>query len=388
MTAPAAVAVGRRGRRPRRRPSVVGTPHPRRRPRRPHPRPRSSRRRHERDHIRGDGLHDPDRRGGAARPGDAAASSKRRRAWTRGRSSQRLSRFRPDSELCALNADPRPVVPASPLLRAAVGAGLWAAERTGGLVDPTLVGALEAAGYATRAPARAGAPLAEALAERAAARARPRPTPRARWRTIAVDDEPARSRRPPGVRFDTGGTGKGLAADLLAAAPARLRRASSSTAAATSASAAPRRRRSPFEVDVEHPLTGERAHVLRLGAGGVATSGLDVASGAGPDGTLRPPPARPRDRRARLDRAGRRDRARAHGARGRDARQGGAALRARGARRLLAEHGGLLSTTTARSSPSARSLARRSRVRCAAALMRRRRSHATTSGGSPAVPPA
>ena len=48
-----------------------------------------------------------------------------------------LSRFRRDSELTALNEDPRAEVPASPLLRNAVRAGVWAAERTGGLVDPT-----------------------------------------------------------------------------------------------------------------------------------------------------------------------------------------------------------------------------------------------------------
>jgi thiamine biosynthesis lipoprotein len=51
-----------------------------------------------------------------------------------------LSRFKPGSELCALNADPRKCVPASELLRTAVKAGLEAAERSGGLVDPTLVG--------------------------------------------------------------------------------------------------------------------------------------------------------------------------------------------------------------------------------------------------------
>ena len=49
----------------------------------------------------------------------------------------RLSRFRADSELCALNGARARVVPASPLLRVAVRAGLWAAEATGGLVDPT-----------------------------------------------------------------------------------------------------------------------------------------------------------------------------------------------------------------------------------------------------------
>ncbi len=32
----------------------------------------------------------------------------------------------------------------------------------------------------------------------------------------------------------------------------------------------------PYEVFVEHPITGGRAHVLRLGSGGVATSGINV----------------------------------------------------------------------------------------------------------------
>ncbi len=59
----------------------------------------------------------------------------------------RLSRFRADSELSSLNRDLRTEVPASPLLRTAVRAGLWAAHRSGGLVDPTLLGALERAGY-------------------------------------------------------------------------------------------------------------------------------------------------------------------------------------------------------------------------------------------------
>src|SRR6188472_2878367 len=56
-----------------------------------------------------------------------------------------LSRFKPDSELCALNADERERVPASELLRAAVKAGLGAAEQSRGLVDPTLVGEIESA---------------------------------------------------------------------------------------------------------------------------------------------------------------------------------------------------------------------------------------------------
>jgi thiamine biosynthesis lipoprotein len=99
----------------------------------------------------------------------------------------RLSRFRAGSELCALNDDPRTVVPCSPLLRTAVRAGLWAAERSGGLVDPTLVGALERAGYAASRDGTTPASLRQALA--VAPRRRPaRSNPARPWRRIAVDD--------------------------------------------------------------------------------------------------------------------------------------------------------------------------------------------------------
>ena len=96
-----------------------------------------------------------------------------------------LSRFRPDSELCRLNADPRQEVPASPLLHAAISAGLLAAELTGGLVDPTLVAQLEANGYdRTRRSSRA--------------RARAGPRQRAPERPAAPDpDEPWRRSRSP-----------------------------------------------------------------------------------------------------------------------------------------------------------------------------------------------
>src|SRR5664279_1320733 len=76
-----------------------------------------------------------------------------------------LSRFKADSELCALNADPSERVPASELMRRAVRAGLAAAERSGGLVDPTLVGEIESAGYVSSRAGMAGAPLGAALAD-------------------------------------------------------------------------------------------------------------------------------------------------------------------------------------------------------------------------------
>ena len=126
-----------------------------------------------------------------------------------------LSRFRPESELCALNADPRPVVPASPLLRDAVAAGVEAARATGGLVDPTLVDEIENVGYVYTREGTRPARLSSALLL-APGRAPANPSPERQWASIAVDEESGVIRRPPGVRFDSGGIGKGLAADLLA----------------------------------------------------------------------------------------------------------------------------------------------------------------------------
>jgi FAD:protein FMN transferase len=180
-----------------------------------------------------------------------------------------LSRFRAGSELCRLNADQRERVPASPLLRAAVRAGLWAAERTGGLVDPTLTGALEAAGYACsrRAPELR---LVEAL-RLAPPRTPASPREAAEWRDIRVDG--ATITRPPGLRLDTGGTGKGLAADLLAERLAATPRWAVDCGGDLRVSAGGGE---PFRVDVRHPLTGEAMRELRLSSRAVATSGIDV----------------------------------------------------------------------------------------------------------------
>lgn len=214
-----------------------------------------------------------------SKPADEAADSARRFI---GEFEHTLSRFRPDSELCRLNDDPRETVPASELLRRAVGAGVWAAQRTGGLVDPTLVREIEAAGYERSRTDVPPAPLADALAE-APPRTPARAHPDRLWRLIEVDDRNGTVTRPPGVRFDTGGTGKGLAADMLAERLDGYSRfvvdcGGDIRIGGTNAEAW------PCEVHVEHPLTGNHAHVLVLGAGGVATSGLNVRIWRGPDG--------------------------------------------------------------------------------------------------------
>jgi thiamine biosynthesis lipoprotein len=197
-----------------------------------------------------------------------------------------LSRFRPDSELCRLNAAAGGEAPASPLLRTALAAALWAAARTGGLVDPTLAPALEASGYDRdrRVPEL---PLAEALLT-APPRRRAAPDPDAAWRNIAVTEHTVR--RPPGLRVDTGGTGKGLAADLLVtgvarAVAARHRRRWAVDCGGDLRVCAPPE--DPFEVHVQHPLSGETAHVFSMTRGAVATSGLNVRLWCAPDGTPR-----------------------------------------------------------------------------------------------------
>jgi thiamine biosynthesis lipoprotein len=193
-----------------------------------------------------------------------------------------LSRFKPESELCALNADPHERVRASELLRTAVKAGLEAAERSGGLVDPTLVGEIETAGYVASKAGVPGAPLGAALAE-APARRPAQPSPAEEWRQIEVDDDDGTIFRPPGLRFDTGGSGKGLAADLIAGQLRGYSRFIVDCGGDIRIGGADALL-DPYEIFVEHPLTGERAFVLKLGFGAVATSGLNVRIWRGEDG--------------------------------------------------------------------------------------------------------
>jgi len=127
----------------------------------------------------------------------------------------RLTRFDPYSELSVLNADPRETVPASLSLRDAIRAAIAGAAATGGLADPTLLGAVVRAGYARSLVGHPRADLDEALAaapEPAAAA----PSRAADWRRIHVDDANGTVTRPPGVHLDLGGSAKGLAADWAA----------------------------------------------------------------------------------------------------------------------------------------------------------------------------
>jgi thiamine biosynthesis lipoprotein len=117
------------------------------------------------------------------------------------------SRFRADSDLSLANARAGRWTEVDPLLSAAVGVALDAAQETGGLVDPCLGVALAEIGYDDD--------LAVVLARRdrrAVPPAAPRP---GAWREVGVDPRGAVF-VPDGVRLDLGATAKAWAADLLA----------------------------------------------------------------------------------------------------------------------------------------------------------------------------
>jgi thiamine biosynthesis lipoprotein len=183
---------------------------------------------------------------------------------------RKLTRFDRDSELCALNENPRESCSVSPTLAAAIQAALWAARRSDGLVDPTLVKELEDAGYARSRADLAAESIADALAG-APERETARPREDSRWREISVDAAAAAVTRPAGVRLDTGGCGKGLAADLAAE-----RLGGYSTFAIDAGGDLRLGGERPRErlVRIDNPLDDRPAHEFQLASGAVATTGI------------------------------------------------------------------------------------------------------------------
>jgi thiamine biosynthesis lipoprotein len=179
----------------------------------------------------------------------------------------RLTRFSPGSELSRLNADPRSEVPASDLLLQLAAAVRLAGEESGGLVDATCLEALEQAGYRDSMEQRPPS-------ERTAPDVRPRPAlpdPAACWRLVDVDERRRTVRRPPGVRIDSGGLGKGLAADLLAGSLAGRPTFAVDCAGDLRIGGTAQL---PRPIDVRDPWGGEPVHRLLVTSGAVATSGI------------------------------------------------------------------------------------------------------------------
>jgi thiamine biosynthesis lipoprotein len=117
-----------------------------------------------------------------------------------------LSRFRPESELSQLNARSGERVRASPLLYQVVQVALAGARRTHGLYDPTVLAALEAAGY--------NRSFADGLDTEACPSRTP--LPQADWRDIGLDPTSGSIKLPPGLRIDLGGVAKAWTAERVA----------------------------------------------------------------------------------------------------------------------------------------------------------------------------
>ena len=142
---------------------------------------------------------------------------------------------------------------------------------SGGLVDPTLLGALRRAGYGESRAHIQPPSLLRGLSG-APPRRPARPDPAAKWRTVEVDEAAGVIRRPPGLELDLAGSVKGWAADFLAARLERHGRCAVDCGGDLCVAG----RGAPWEVRVRHPLTGAVAHTLWVRAGGVATSGIDA----------------------------------------------------------------------------------------------------------------
>jgi thiamine biosynthesis lipoprotein len=202
---------------------------------------------------------------GEAGPARAAVALVRRRlqAWH-----ARFSRFLPDSELSLLNGNPAAELRVSPLMARLAQSVHMAGSLTGGLVDATLIDQIETAGYA----AELCQPLELARALELAPERRPASGSRsAGWRRIAVDPAASTLERPPGVKLDSGGLGKGLFADVLGEALAGHRAFAVSCGGDVAIGGAAGLTRA---INVESPFDGSILHTFDRRRTGIATSGI------------------------------------------------------------------------------------------------------------------
>ncbi len=191
------------------------------------------------------------------------------------RAERRLSRFDPRSDLSRINRRAGEPVRVARLTRAVVAEALAAAHATGGLFDPTVLRAVQAAGYD-----RDFALLAKGGAVTAAAP----PAERARFRAVEIDRQAGTVRVPEGVGLDLGGIAKGWLADATARYLRRSGAALADLGGDIAVAGSPPGGEA-WAIEVADPWDGSRTlGVLYLRAGGVATSGVLRRRWRTPDG--------------------------------------------------------------------------------------------------------
>jgi thiamine biosynthesis lipoprotein len=176
------------------------------------------------------------------------------------------SRFRADSEISLLHQHPGVPVAIGPLLAEALDVALEAAERTGGLVDPTVGAAVRGLGY--------DRDFAELILDEPAPPAPVVPIPG--WWRVRLDAEHRTVVLPRGVHLDLGATAKALAADRIAGSVAFATGAGVlvSLGGDDAVAGPPPDGDWPIAVgdDHERALTAPDA-VVTIGGGGLASSG-------------------------------------------------------------------------------------------------------------------
>ena len=186
----------------------------------------------------------------------------------------RFSRFQPPSELSRLNRAAGRSFQASPALFALVETAVALARRSGGVFDPTVLGALEAAGYN-----RSFNTLTGLRSETGRVAAGDQG-----WRQVALDPKARSICLPAGVGIDLGGIAKGWAVDRLASMLGRpcLVNGGGDVRAVGRPGDAP-----GWRVGVADPFAAERdLAVLAVEDRGVATSSSLRRSWAGAAGRL------------------------------------------------------------------------------------------------------
>lgn len=184
------------------------------------------------------------------------------RGWFRAeveRLEQAASRFRPDSQVAAVNEGAGSWVPVGALLEELVEVALAAAEQTDGLVSPLLGHAVDAAGYRSW---RAGEVIAPSIEANTVVR------PDA-WQHLELAR--GRVRIPEGTALDLGATAKAWLADEVAEQLAE--RTGLDVVAEMGGDLRAIGRTAPWVVAADHEVPGSPARWLEVRDAGLATSG-------------------------------------------------------------------------------------------------------------------